>query len=118
MAKTSAIIQRLSAEVKPQKVASQAPVVAPSLSSKTLQECNKLLQTLGADVAQLNIKQLQHFWLAVMADKSASHKDKLQASKLYAESIGAFDKDKNKKGINGANIRWKSKPIDVEVVQA
>lgn len=116
MRKAAEIIQKANTEVKPQKVA-PAPVIVPSLSSKTLQDCNRLLQTLGADVAQLNIRQLQRFWLAIMADKSASHKDKLQASKLYASSIGAFDANKQKKGINGANIRWKDTIIEAELVQ-
>ena len=116
MRKAAEIIRKVNTEVKPQKVL-QAPVIAPSLSNKTLQDCSRLLQTLGAEVATLNIKQLQRFWLAIMADKSASHKDKLQASKLYAESIGAFDANKQKKGINGANIRWKDTIIEAELVQ-
>lgn len=115
MRKAAELIKKVNTEVKPQKVA-PAPVVVPSLSNKTLQDCSRLLQTLGADVAQLNIKQLQRFWLAIMADKSASHKDKLQASKLYAESIGAFDANKQKKGVNGANIRWKDSIIEAEIV--
>lgn len=95
----------------------QPALIKPSLSNRTLEECNKLLQTLGQETATLNLKHLQSFWLAVMADRSASHKDKLQASKLYAESIGAFDANKNKKGINGANIRWKPDVIDAEIIQ-
>ena len=116
MRKAVEIIKKVNTETKPQKVAQLPPVVVPSLSSKALADCNRLLITLGQEVATLNLKQLQRFWLAVMADRSASHKDKLQASKLYAESIGAFDSNKNKKGVNGANIRWKQEPIDVEIV--
>ena len=83
---------------------------------RTIRECARLLQALSIEHATLKVKELQNFWLSVMADKSASHKDRLQASKLYAESIGAFDQAKQQKGINGANIRWRSTPIDVEIV--
>lgn len=84
---------------------------------KTLKDCARLLQELGRDQAVLQLKQLQNFWLQIMADKSASHKDRLAASKLYAESIGAFDSSTKTKGINGAMLHWK-KPIDVENVLA
>lgn len=84
---------------------------------KCLQDCARLLQQLGQEQALLKLKELQNFWLMIMADKSASHKDRLAASKLYAESIGAFDKNKQSKGVNGANIRWRSTPIDVDIVK-
>lgn len=100
----------------PAVAAAAGAIVKPTLSNRSLQQCAKLLQTLGANVATLSIKELQRFWLQIMADPTASHKDKLQASKLYAESIGAFREEK-KRGINGANIRWKAEPIDAEIVE-
>lgn len=89
----------------------------PAQAPRSMRDCARLCKALGAEVATLHIKQLQAFWLAIMADKSASLKDRLQASRLYADSIGAFDKHKNQKGINGANIYWRSKPIEAEIVQ-
>lgn len=58
----------------------------------TLAECAALLKQQGAAVAVLAVQDLQAYWLKVMSDPKASYKDKLTASKLYAESIGAFDK--------------------------
>lgn len=58
----------------------------------TLQECAALLKQQGAAVAVLAVQDLQAYWLGIMSSKDASNKDKLTASKLYAESIGAFDK--------------------------
>ena len=48
---------------------------------QTLEECAALLKQQGAAVAVLAIQDLQ-----------ASNKDRLAASKMYADSIGAFDK--------------------------
>ena len=59
---------------------------------QTIEECAALLKQQGAAVAVLAIQDLQAYWLKIMTDDKASNKDKLAASKLYAESIGAFDK--------------------------
>lgn len=59
---------------------------------QTLEECAALLKQQGAAVAVLAVQDLQAYWLKIMSDNRASHKDKLAASKLYADSIGAFDK--------------------------
>ena len=59
---------------------------------QTLEECAALLKQQGAAVAVLAVQDLQAYWLKIMSDNRASNKDKLAASKLYAESIGAFDK--------------------------
>lgn len=59
---------------------------------QTLEECAALLKQQGAAVAVLAVQDLQAYWLKIMSDNKASNKDKLAASKLYAESIGAFDK--------------------------
>lgn len=59
---------------------------------QTLEECAALLKQQGAAVAVLAVQDLQAYWLKIMSDDKASNKDKLAASKLYAESIGAFDK--------------------------
>ena len=57
-----------------------------------LEECAALLKQQGAAVAVLAVQALQAYWLKIMSDNKASNKDKLAASKLYADSIGAFDK--------------------------
>lgn len=51
-----------------------------------------MLKQQGAAVAVLAVQDLQAYWLKIMSDNKASNKDKLAASKLYADSIGAFDK--------------------------
>lgn len=61
---------------------------------QTLEECAALLKQQGAAVAVLAVQDLQAYWLKIMSDNKASNKDKLAASKLYAESIGAFDKQR------------------------
>lgn len=62
---------------------------------QTLEECAALLKQQGAAVAVLAVQDLQAYWLKIMMDAQASNKDRLAASKLYAESIGAFDKAAN-----------------------
>ena len=59
---------------------------------QTLEECAALLKQQGAAVAVLAVQDLQAYWLKIMSDNKASNKDKLAASKLYADSIGAFNK--------------------------
>lgn len=59
---------------------------------RTLEECAALLKQQGAAVAVLAVQDLQAYWLKIMTDPKASNKDKLTASKLYADSVGAFDK--------------------------
>ena len=59
---------------------------------QTLEECAALLKQQGAAVAVLAIQDLQAYWLKIMTDPKASNKDRLAASKMYADSIGAFDK--------------------------
>lgn len=68
------------------------PVAKVTNQPSTLAECAALLKQQGAAVAVLAVQDLQAYWLKVMSDPKASCKDKLTASKLYAESIGAFDK--------------------------
>lgn len=62
---------------------------------QTLEECAALLKQQGAAVAVLAVQDLQAYWLKIMSDNKASNKDKLAASKLYADSIGAFDKQQH-----------------------
>ena len=68
------------------------PVAKVTNQPSTLAECAALLKQQGAAVAVLAVQDLQAYWLKVMSDPKASCKDKLTASKLYAESIGAFAK--------------------------
>lgn len=59
---------------------------------QTLEECAALLKQQGAATAVLAVQDLQAYWLKIMTDNKASNKDRLAASKMYADSIGAFDK--------------------------
>ena len=62
---------------------------------QTLEDCAALLKQQGAAVAVLAVQDLQAYWLKIMTDNKASHKDRLAASKMYADSIGAFDKQQH-----------------------
>lgn len=73
---------------------------------QTLAECAALLKQQGAAVAVLAVQDLQAYWLRVMMDAKASTKDKLTASKLYAESVGAFDKSEDSKRRAPAVYTW------------
>lgn len=68
---------------------------AIATTPQTLEDCAALLKQQGAAVAVLAVQDLQAYWLKIMSDDKASNKDKLAASKLYAESIGAFDKQQH-----------------------
>lgn len=68
------------------------PLARVTNQPATLADCAALLKQQGAAVAVLAVQDLQAYWLKIMSDPKASYKDKLSASKLYAESIGAFDK--------------------------
>ena len=94
------------------------PPKAASNEVMTLTECAALLKQQGAAVAIMAVQDLQAYWLRIMTDDKASNKDKLTASKLYAESIGAFDKqeDSNKRPavyVWGANSE---PPAEAEIV--
>ena len=54
-----------------------------------------MLKQQGAAVAVLAVQDLQAYWLKMMTDQKVSNKDKLTASKLYADSVGAFDKQQH-----------------------
>ena len=68
------------------------PLTKVTNQPTTLAECAALLKQQGAAVAVLAVQDLQAYWLHIMSDPKSSNKDKLTASKLYADSIGAFDK--------------------------
>lgn len=65
---------------------------AIATTPQTLEDCAALLKQQGAAVAVLAVQDLQAYWLKIMTDNKASNKDRLAASKMYADSIGAFDK--------------------------
>lgn len=65
---------------------------AIATTPQTLEECAALLKQQGAAVAVLAVQDLQAYWLKIMTNSKASNKDRLAASKMYADSIGAFDK--------------------------
>lgn len=78
--------------IKGNKEAYQPKAPAIVKQPQTLQECAALLKQQGAAVAVLAVQDLQAYWLKIMSDPKASNKDRLAASKMYADSIGAFDK--------------------------
>lgn len=82
----------------------------------TLQECAMLLKQQGAAVAVLAVQDLQSYWLGIMSSSKASNKDKLTASKLYAESIGAFDKQQDSNRAP-AVYTWGSQAEDAEIIK-
>lgn len=96
-----------------------APVDVRPDRCQTLTDCAKQLKKYGAAVAVLELADLQAFWLSIMSDQKASNKDRLSASKMYAESIGAFDKKDTRAITGGATYKWatdKAAPIDAEIV--
>lgn len=68
---------------------------AIATAPQTLEDCAALLKQQGAAVAVLAVQDLQAYWLKIMTDSKASNKDRLAASKMYADSIGAFDKQQH-----------------------
>lgn len=121
MRKTDSIISKVNNEIMANNAAVAAapappPVVKIEASSKGLQQVQKMCNTLGASFRMLNEEDLCKYCMLIMAEPTASHKDKLTAAKLYAQLKGYLDKDKGKKGINGANFRWKGETIEAETV--
>lgn len=98
--------------------AASAPVVNVEVSTKGLQQIQKLCNTLGASFKMLNQDDLCRFCMLIMSEPTASHKDKLTAAKLYAQIKGYLDKNKQRRGANGARIRWAQAPIEAEIVTA
>lgn len=72
----------------------------------TLKEAAALLKEQGAAVAVLAVQDLQAYWLSIMQDKKASYKDKLAASKMYAQSIGAFDAKQQQQARAPEGYKW------------
>lgn len=78
----------------------------PAGQIMTLKEAAILLKEQGAAVAVLAVQDLQAYWLNIMQDKKASYKDKLAASKLYAQSIGAFDAKQQQQARAPEGYKW------------
>lgn len=72
----------------------------------TLKEAAMLLKEQGAAVAVLAVQDLQAYWLNIMQDKKASYKDRLAASKMYAQSIGAFDAKQQQQARAPEGYKW------------
>lgn len=88
------------------------------LGKSTLSQVSKDLKELGAGVAALELQDLQAFWLSIMASPKASNKEKLQASKLYADSIGAFEQSKANKSAAPIRYSWGNESaLDAEIIQ-
>lgn len=85
----------------------------------TLKQAAENLRSLGAGMAALQVQDLQAFWLSIMANEKASNKERLQASKLYADSIGAFEQAKNNKQAAPAVYSWgtNQEPVEAEIIQ-
>lgn len=81
-------------------------------------ELNNNIKALGKEVAVLELSDIQAFWLKIMMDSKASTKDKLTASKLYAQSLGAFDKRASCNKSSNAVYSWSSDVVDADVIKA
>ena len=90
--------------------AAAAPGAAAPAS---LRSAAALLREVGSCSALLAADDLRAYWLAIMADRRASYRDRLAASRLYADSIGAFSEQAAGSGTSGA-VRW----LEAEVVAA
>lgn len=84
---------------------------APAPAS--LRSAAALLREVGSCSAVLAADDLRAYWLSIMADRRASYRDRLAASRLYADSIGAFAAKDAGSGTSGA-VRW----LEAEVVPA
>lgn len=81
-------------------------------------DLNKNIKALGREAAVLELSDIQAFWLKIMMDSKASNKDKLTASKLYAQSLGAFDKRASCNKSGNAVYSWSSDVVDADVIKA
>lgn len=90
--------------------AAAAPGAAAPAS---LRSAAAMLRDIGSASALLAVEDLRAYWLGIMADKRASYRDRLAASRLYADSIGAFAPETATAGTSGA-VRW----LEAEVVSA
>lgn len=90
------------------------PVLKVIDKALTLEDAALMLKQQGAAVAILAVQDLQAYWLGIMQDSKASNKDKLAASKLYAQSIGAFDAKQQLKASAPEAYKW----ADAEVIEA
>ena len=87
-------------------------------SVKSYRELNNNIKALGREAAVLELSDIQAFWLQIMMDSKASNKDKLTASKLYAQSLGAFDKQTANNKSGKAVYSWASDVVDADVIKA
>lgn len=87
-------------------------------SVKSYRELNNNIKALGREAAVLELSDIQAFWLKIMMDNKASNKDKLTASKLYAQSLGAFDKQTANNKSGKAVYSWSSDVVDADVIKA
>ena len=87
-------------------------------SVKSYRELNNNIKALGKEVAVLELSDIQAFWLKIMMDSKASNKDKLTASKLYAQSLGAFDRRVSSNKSGSAVYSWSSDVVDADVIKA
>lgn len=97
---------------------SDKPINKIERGHSALVQVSKDLKELGAGVAALELQDLQAFWLSIMANPKATNKEKLQASKLYADSIGAFEQAKANKSSTPVRYSWGAEvATDAEIVQ-
>ena len=80
----------------------------------SLRDCAALVQSVSAVSAVLAISDLQAYWLSVMADRRVPARDRLAASRMYAESVGAFDARSRVSASTSGAVRW----IEAETVDA
>lgn len=89
---------------------SKSPSVVDTLP-RTVKQVKNLIEELKLLNYTPTQDDIAAFCLSIMSDKTASHKDRLQAARLLAQIKGYLDKDKGSKGINGARIKW-AVPVD------
>ena len=79
-----------------------------------LRDCATLLRDVSAVSAVLAVSDLQAYWLSLMSDRRVPYRDRLAASRMYAESVGAFDARSRVSASTSGAVRW----IEAETVDA
>ena len=82
---------------------------------RQVQQLIKDIRLLDLDIQQADIEK---FLISIMADKTASHRDKLQAARLLSQLKGYIGKDKASTGVNGAKIKWAYDTIDTTTAES
>lgn len=79
---------------------------------RTVKQVKQLIQDIRLLDLEIQQSDIEKYLISVMADKTASHRDRLQAARLLSQLKGYIGKDKGNTGVNGARIKWANAPID------